>query len=223
MTSSLAKAWVNSTIRQPAARADALRLIDRAVAEDVAATVIVGPRLTSTGKCLLARWDGRELVVRELTDPEQRDWSVDPHGLFQQLEPRALPRTGFTTENLVSLSIVHVDGREHHDGWAPMTGTCIAESEASPYQVIQKCALRAEYSRPDLPRQVTTMWYSNQDLNSARVEMRFRFPPLFSDQNPQTCQGTLLVLLQLFTADDWSRPAGCRRISNVADVVVRLQ
>lgn len=223
MSLSLAKTWVNATVRQPAARADALRLLDRAASEDVEGTLIVGPRLSTTGKCFLARWDGRELVVRELTDAQQRDWSIDPHGLFQQLEPPALPGTAFSTENLVSLTVANIEGAEAHDGWTPLSGTCIAEFEAAPYQVIQNCALRAEYFRPDLPRQVTSMWYSNQDLNSAHIDLHFRFSPLFSQNNPQTCHGTLVVFLQLFTANDWSKKSGCRRISNVADAVIMLK
>ena len=223
MSLSLAKTWVNATVRQPAARADALRLLDRAASQSVEGTLIVGPRLSTTGKCFLGRWDGRELVVLELTDAQQQDWSVDPQGLFQQLEPPALPGTAFSTENLVSLTVAAVENVGAHDGWTPLAGTCVAEFETAPYQEIRNCALRAEYFRPDLPRQVTSMWYSQQDLNSARVDLHFQFSPLFSKNNPQTCHGTLVVFLQLFTADDWSNTSGCRRISNVADMVITLE
>ncbi len=223
MSLSLARAWVNSTIRQSAARADALRLLDEAASRGVNGTLIVGPRLSGTGRCFLARWDGRELMVLELTDAQQRDWSVDPLGLFQQLEPPALPGGAFSTENLVSLTVANIEGAVDHDGSTPLRGTCIAEFEPAAFHVIQNCALRAEYFRPDLPRQVTSMWYSNQDLNSVRVDLHFRFSPLFSGNNPQTCTGMLVVFLQLFTADDWSNKSGCRRISNIADTVIMLK
>lgn len=222
MSLSLAKTWVNTTVLQPAARTAALRLLDSAASQGVEGTLIVGPRLSTSGKCFLARWDGRELVVRELTSAQQRDWSVEPLGLFEQLEPPALPKYTFSSEPLVSLTVAHAENQGAHDGWKPLSGTCIAELETVPHQVIRNCALRAEYFRPDLPRQVTSMWYSNHDLNSARVTLHFQFSPLFSKNNPQTFRGTLVVLLQLFTADDWSKNAGCRRISNVADTVITL-
>lgn len=223
MSLSLAKTWVNATVRQPAAQADALRLLDQAASQDVEGTLIVGPRLSTTGKCFLARWDGRELVVRELTDAQQRDWSIDPHVLFQQPEPPAFPGTAFFTENLVSLTVANVEGDGLQDGWTPLSGTCIAEFEAAPYQVIQNCALCAKYFRPDLTCQVTSMWYSNRDLNSPRADLRFQFSPLFSRDNPQSCHGALAIFLQLFAADDWSKKSGCRCISNVADAVITLR
>ena len=223
MSLSLARTWVNATVGQPAARADALSLLAEAASQGVHGTLIVGPRLSTTGRCFLARWDGRELVVLELTDAQQRDWSVDPQGLFQQLEPPALPKGAFCTENLVSLTVTNIEGAADHDGSTPLCGTCIAEFEPAAFHVIHNCALRAEYFRPDLPRQVTSMWYSNQDLSSARVDLHFRFSPLFSRNNPQTCNGSLVVFLQLFTADDWTKKSGCRRISNVADTVIMLK
>lgn len=222
MSLSLAKTWVNATVGQPTARADALRLLDQAAAEGVEATLIVGPRLTTNGKCFLGRWDGRELVVRELNGDQQQDWSIDPKGLFRQLEPVALPQATFSTEPLVSLTVSQVEGADGHDGWTPLLGTCVAEHAAG-HSVIRNGALRAEYFRPDLRRQVTQMWYADRDLHAVRTTLQFRFPPLFSHKNPHTCHGTLVVFLQLFTADQWSKPVGCRRISNVADTVITLR
>lgn len=67
------------------------------------------------------------------------------------------------------------------------------------------------------------MWYAQDDLHSGRTMLQFQFSPLLSNQNPHICHGTLVVFFQLFTADDWSKPAGCRRISNVADTIIRLR
>lgn len=222
MSLSLAKTWVTVSIGKPAARADALRLLDQAASEGVEATLIVGPLLSTSGVCLLARWDGRELVVRELTLAQQQDWSVAPKGLFQQLEPIALPRATFTSQPLVSLTVSRLDGSDEHDGWTSLSGTCIAEP-AVPTDVIVNSALRVEYFRPDLQRQVTQMWYTNRILPSEPTTLPFHFPPLFSTKNPQTLRGTLVVFFQLFTADDWRKPIDCRRISNVADAVVTLR
>ena len=80
MSLSLAKSWANATIIKPAALDDALRLLDQAAAEGCEATLIAGPQLVKNGKCFLGRWDGRELVLRELGRTEQQDWSIDPEG-----------------------------------------------------------------------------------------------------------------------------------------------
>lgn len=222
MSLSLATTWVHAAIGQATARADVLRLLNQAASEGVEATLIVGPRLSTNGASLLARWDGRELVVRELTTAQQQDWSVEPNGLFQQLEPISLPQATISSEPLVSLTVSHVEGADEHDGWMPLSGTCIAEHAAS-QRVIRNGALRAEYFRPDLQRQVTQMWYADRILVTGQSPVHFRFPPLFSGNNPHVLRGTLVVFFQLFTADEWTKSVGCRRISNVADAVITLK
>jgi hypothetical protein len=223
MSLTLAKTWVNSVVRLPATRDDALHLLDQADREGVEATLILGPRLTVSGKCFLSRWDGRELIVRELTRAQQRDWSLDPKGLFQQLKATTLPKAGFFSEPLAALTISQIDGAGAYDGSTPLLGRCIVERTAISPRVIQNCALRAEYFRPDLSRQVTAMWYADRDLHGEQATWEFRFPPLFSNKNPRTCRGTLAVFFQLFTADDWANQAGCRRISNLADSIITLR
>ena len=222
MSLSLAKFWVNATVGEPAARDDALRLLEQAAAEGCEATLIAGPQLVKNGKCYLGRWDGRELVLRELSKTQQQDWSIEPRGLFRQLEPVALPQAKFSSEPLVSLTVSHVERADGHDGWTPLSGTSVVEN-TSDHSVILNVALRAEHFRPDLGRQVTHMWYAQDDLHSGRTMLQFQFSPLLSNQNPHICHGTLVVFFQLFTADDWSKPAGCRRISNVADTIIRLR
>ena len=116
MTISLAKTWVNARIRLPDAREDAVRLLDLAESENVEATLIVGPQLSTSGKCFFCRWDGRELVVRELTTLQQRDWSVNPQGLFKQLERPSFPKCPFSSEPTVALTVSSVEGDGPHDG-----------------------------------------------------------------------------------------------------------
>lgn len=222
MSLSLAKFWVNATISEPAARDDALQLLDQAAAEGCEATLIAGPQLVKNGKCFLGRWDGRELVLRELSKTQQQDWSIEPRGLFRQLESAALPKAKFSSEPLVSLTVSHSEHADGHDGWTPLSGTCIIENAAA-HSVIQNVALRAEYFRPDLRRQVTQMWYSENDLHSGRTMVQFQFSPLLSAKNPHACHGAVVVYFQLFTADDWFKPVGCRCISNVADTIIRLR
>jgi hypothetical protein len=67
-------------IRPQAAIDDALRLIEDASAQGLDGTLIAGPQLTVNGKCYLVRWDGRELVVLELTPSQQQNWDVKPAG-----------------------------------------------------------------------------------------------------------------------------------------------
>jgi len=222
MSLSLAKFWVNATVGESAARNDALRLLDQAAAEGCVATLIAGPRLVKNGKCFLARWDGRGLVVRELSKTQQQDWSIEPRSLFRQLKPVGLPQAKFSSEPLVSLTVSHVQRADEHDGWTPLSGTCVVENTAA-HSVILNVALRAEYFRPDLRRQVTHMWYAQDDLHSGSTMLQFQFLPLLSDNNPHIYPGTLVVFFQLFTAEDWSKPVGCRRISNVADTIIRLR
>ena len=222
MSLSLAKSWVNATVGVPAARDDALRFLDQAAAEGCEATLIAGPKLVKNGKCFLGRWDGRELVVRELSKTQQQDWSIGHRSLFRQLERVGLPHAKFSSEPLVSLTVSHVERADEHDGWTPLLGTCVVENTAA-HSVIRNVALRAEYFRPDLDRQVTHMWYAEADLHSDRTTLQFQFSPLLCDNNPHICHGTLVVYVQLFTADDWSKPIDCRRISNVADTIIRLR
>ena len=222
MSLSLAKSRVNATVGVPAARDDALRFLDQAAAQECEATLIAGPQLVKNGKCFLGRWDGRELVVRELAKTQQQVWSIDPKGLFRQLEPISVPRRKVSSEPLVSLTVSHVERADGHDGWTPLSGTWVIEN-TSVHSLISNGALRAGYFRPDLRRQVTQMWYVRGFLHSGKTVLQFQFSPLFSDKNPHTCHGPLVVFFQLFTADDWIKPAGCRRISKVADTAIRLQ
>ena len=52
---------------------------------------------------------------------------------------------------------------------------------------------------------------------------RFQFMPFFFEDIPQTWRGALVVFLQLFTADDWSRELRCRKISNVTTAIVAFR
>lgn len=223
MSLSLARVWVTSTIRQPQAKSEALRLLDQAAKENVDATLIVGAELSTTGRCYLGRWDGRELTVIELAEEQQRDWKINRLGLFSQLEPARDDVGARSDEPPVSLSILSVDGAGDHDGWQPLSGSCLAELDQVPLHPIGNCALRAEYFRPDLARSVTCYWYLNSDLASRRTELKFRLPPLFTENNAQCGRGPLAVFLQLVSAENWEARTECRRFSNVAAVIVTLR
>lgn len=222
MSLSLAKTWVEKTIGQPAARADALRLLNQAAVDGVDASLIVGPELSTDGKCYLARWDGLELVVLVLGQEQVDDWSINPKGLFQELHTEGIPMHDLTTEPLVALSISRID-KPAYDGWTPLTGICQFEIDGPQHRAIENSALRVHYFRPDLPRPVTAMWYAAFPLRAPGGELRFCFPPLFSKHNPHHLFGTLVVFLQMFAAENWVNKSGCRKISNVTAAVVTLQ
>jgi hypothetical protein len=222
MSLSLGQTWVRKVIGPRRAREDALRLIEQAAAEKADATLIVGPGLSSNSKCYLARWDGWELAVLELGRVQQEDWNVDPHGLYQELHPAEMPLQEPVAEPLVSLAEARI-GAPTYDGWTPLSGTCRFAMDQSQLSGIRSGAVRVQYFRPDLPRPVTAMWYADTILVAPGGELRFRFPPLFSDKNPHHLRGALVVFLQLFTAENWATKSGCRKISNVTFTLVTLQ
>jgi hypothetical protein len=221
MSLSLAKNWIQKSIGPPTARTAALRLFEEAAARQVDATLIVGPRLSANGKCYLARWDGWELTVLELGAVPQADWSVTSHGLYQKLHPSEMPLRKAPAELRVSLTGVQF-AEPTQDGRMPLVGTCRYRLDNPQHGGIANGALRAQYLRPDLPRQVTAMWYVDAFLPSSGGSLRFSFPPLFSDKNPDHLHGALVLFLQLFTAKNWVTMSGCRKISNVTSAMVRL-
>jgi hypothetical protein len=222
MSLALGHIWIQKTIRQPAARTAAMQQLERAAAQHIEATLIIGPKLTTNSKCYLARWDGRELAVTELSSSQQDDWKVNPHGLFKELHHQDMPKLVPTTTRLVAISDFSLH-ENIYDGWAPMTGTCRYDFNESQPSYLENTALRAEYFWPGMPRRVTAMWYAEGGIAASNGVLKFSFPPLFSENNPYQVSGTLALFVQLFTADNWVQVSGCRRISNIATALVRLR
>lgn len=217
----LAKTWIQKSIGSPSARTAALRLLEEAAARQVDATLIVGPGLSANGKCYLVRWDGEELTVLELGAVPQADWNVNSLGLYQKLHPSELPLRKALAELRVSLTDVQF-AEPAQDGRVPLVGTCRYRLDNPPHGGIANGALRAQYFRPDLPRQVTALWYVDAFLPASGGSLRFSFSPLFSDKNPDYLHGTLALFLQMFTAENWVTMSGCRKISNVTSAMVTL-
>ena len=221
MSLSVAKTWVQKAVKHEQAQAEAIRLFEEIDTENVDGTLIVGSGLSVNGRCYLVRWDGEEFVIFELAQDEQRQWGIDPHGLFRQLHAPAMEMRGLTRQPLVGLADVQFDAPTY-DGWTPLTGKIRFETTELPYQLLDNVALRIKYFRPDLARAVTSMWYADAPLLPPSGELRFRFPALFSDENPSHVRGPLIVFLQMFAADDWVKVRGCRKISNVTVASVTL-
>jgi hypothetical protein len=222
MSLSLGQAWIQKAISKRTPQGEALRALDQASAHGSEATLIVGSRLTTSGRCYLARWDGWELTVLELNQTQQKEWNVNPLGLYQELRPISLPVQRPTADPLVSISDVCLS-TETYNGWTPMTGTCWYDFDASPGSIITNAALRVRYFRPNMPRSVTAMWYVDAGILPPDGELQFTFPQLFSENSPQLDGGTLVLFLQLLDADDWVKAKGSRTISNVTAAFVSLQ
>ena len=79
-----------------------------------------------------------------------------------------------------------------------MPGTCRFQFDDLPPRAILGGALRAEYFRPDLPYQITAMWYVDEPIREPFGMLRFSFPPLFSTGDAPRLEGTLVVFLQMF-------------------------
>jgi len=219
MTLSLVRKWVESTVRHPNARARALSIVEQAAHQRVDATLVVGRELTRNHRCYLARWDGVELVVLELTQPQQRCWKIAPGGLVVEVGSPSMSGPVEEVESCVSLAIGAIDPASAD--W-PLTGTFRFEMEGPLHTVIENSALRARYFRPDLPFRVATTCYLRDALRPPGGEMRFRFDPIGEHLQPPLA-GPLAVFLQLLTAEDWAAQRRERKVSNVASALVDLQ
>src|SRR5688500_5137569 len=91
MSMSLGQAWIQKAISKRTPQGEALRALEQAYAPGAEGTLIVGWRLTTSGRCYLARWDGWELTVLELDQAQQKEWNVNPMSLYQELRPISLP------------------------------------------------------------------------------------------------------------------------------------
>jgi hypothetical protein len=124
---------------------------------------------------------------------------------------------------VITISDAHADEQLSYGANTPLSGTCQYEFDRPYSQAMRRCALRAEYFGPNLPRQHTAMSYIDEPIPRPRGTFRFRFaPPLIWD-GPKDLAGTLLIFLQMFDAEDWAKNVGTRRISNVTFMVATLR
>jgi hypothetical protein len=222
MSLSLANLWIQQSIRSRAARDEAWQLLASATRDGIDGTLIVGPKLSVNGRCYLARWDGEELVVLELTDQQQSSWNVQPRGLYRELHGSGMPMPGLVSERLVTLAFIRLD-TPTYDAWAPLSGACRVQIERPGPLRLENLAIRAKYFRPGMKSSVTAMSYTSALLVAPGGEMKFQFPPLISPHQPYPASGPLLIFLQLFSADDWVAVSGCRKISNILPAMIQLE
>ena len=88
----------------------------------------------------------------------------------------------------------------------------------------RNCALRCEFYRPDLRRAVTGYSHLDEPLHPGNHQLEFKLSPLESAKNPGTIKGTLVLFLQMVTAEQWSSPVTeLREISNTAVALIELR
>ncbi len=213
--------WARYALRLPAAQQDVVLLFERAATDGVEATVIAGPELTVRTKGYLARWTGRELIVLELSAGQQHSLGVRPSALFQQLEPRiSIPE--IPAKPWVTVSDITLKSGAVQDCYQALTGNCKYAVDDGEDRLLCKCAFRAAYFRPDLPRTITAFSFVDATPLSRQAELGFRFIPITSSAQPVRIRGTVVVFIQLCTASDWARPRDCQRISNVTATAVEF-
>ena len=223
MTLALAKAWVDTAIRQPQPRADALRAFQRAAHDRSIATLLVGRELTRSRKAFLIRWDGLEMIIVELNKHQQEAWNVGPLEMLANTEKPAMNFPIVATVPLIGITDVVFDGGVIHNGYEPLSGTCQFQFEVRPQLLGTQWGLRLHYFHPEMKGQTGMMWYTVEPC-SASGTLNFRFPPFFNIDSPaETVTGPFAVFLQVFIADNWVDFRNCRKISNVASAAVEFR
>lgn len=218
MSLQLAIAWIERELRFAAARTGARRLLQQAAAAGAEASLIAAPELTTSGKCLLARWTGYELVVVELTEAQQRGLGLEASQLIQCEDRPGLP-PDLPPQQQTSLDRVRLI-RATHSCRQPMEGICSVKLDQGTGLPIEKCALRVKYFSPEMPSAITHYWHLNYPLMSSG-DLRFSLPP-FAQNELTPLVRTIVLFCQLVTAADWTRPAGCQPISNTLAVVTEF-
>jgi len=222
MSLDTAKNWARYALRSPAAQRDVLQLFERATADGVEATVIAAPELTVRGTGYLARWTGSELIVLGLSAGQQQSLGVRPSALFQQLEPRtSIPE--IPAQPWVTVSDITLNAGDGQDCFQPLTGTCRYAVDEGENRFLSRCAVRANFFRPDLPRTITAFSFVDAASLPRQGKLGFRFIPITSAAQPVRIRGTVVVFIQLCTASDWARQQDCQRISNVTATAVEFQ
>lgn len=227
MSIELAVAWAVRTLRFPQAVQDAVGMFEQAARDGHQATLLVSDQLTKDRKGWLARWTGSEVVVVELPPRHQAGLGLLPSAMCRHVEGRADLSPRPLIQRL-TLSDVVIDDAELVQADRPLIGKCGISFDGASYETLDGCALRVEYFQPEVPRQITGYWHLNGPIGSGRAEHRFSLPPLItqksdSGKQPPVVSGSLVLFLQMVTADDWRNLAGLRPVSNTTAALVELQ
>lgn len=222
MSFELACAWVKKLIRHPPPRKEALNLLQRAFAEQQDATLIVGSNLTTNGKCYLSRWTGFELLAIELSDHHQSSMAIERGTLFCQLaghrDAQELP-----PEQYISVTDFWIRDIHSTDATRSVSGQYQYSFDDPTFNGISSGALCVEYFRPDLRRRILQYHYHEGPIIAPRDTLKFQFGLLNKLSCHENLQGTVVLFLQMFRADNWTTRKGVQAISNVASKFIEIQ
>lgn len=227
MSIELAVAWAVRTLRFPQAVQDAVEMFEQAARDGHQATLLVSDQLAKDRKGWLARWTGSEVVVVELPPRHQAGLGLQPGAMCRHAERRADLSPRPLIQRL-TLSDVVIDDAELVQADRPLIGSCGISFDGVPYEALDGCALRVEYFQPEVPRQITGYWHLNGPIRSGRAEYRFSLPALVTQnpsagKQPPVVSGSLVLFLQMVSADDWRNLAGLRPLSNTTAALVEIQ
>lgn len=220
MSIDVAITWAKRTTRFERAAEDATALFQQAGREGQRATLLLSGKLTHDRKGWISRWTGHEFVAAELSPSAQAGLGMTDGAMCRQLEK--LADQACPHEQCLTLSHIMFDGARIQSD-APIVGRCTVVLEDASKAVGRNCALRCEFYRPDLRRSVSGYWHIDAPLRLGSQELAFQLPPLQSAKNPGAVEGTLVLFLQMVSAERWSPVTGLREISNTAVALVDLQ
>ena len=124
---------------------------------------------------------------------------------------------------LLTLSGVTIDGADRIVPDRPIVGRCLVGIDDVSQTHLRNCALRCEFYGPDLKRPVTDYCHLDEALRREGHELRFTLPAFESAKNPWKVEGTMVLFLQMVTADDLTPMDGVREISNTAIALVEFK
>jgi len=213
--------WCQSMVPNADVRRDIADLFEKAAAQKVEATALIGSDLTERGKGYLVRWTGHELVVMELTRGQQKGMNLPANGLLRQLEPQS-PGSELPSLEVLSLTEIRLESPDVYDGAEPLNGNCQFRFDEDQFGIMHPCSLRVRYFKPDIDRTITAFWHAEGPLAHPGGRLAFTFTPLFTPNCGPFVPGPLALFFQLLLCRDQRTMDECQPISNVAAAMVEL-
>ncbi len=223
MSISLTRSWARSAISHPLPLKKALDFFESA--NNLTCTVVVGRDLNPDHRAYLARWDGIDLVVRELTEEMQQAWSIKPSALILQRDSDDTLLPVVSTERRYSLSVEQIRLVTNSAGQMCLNGICRYACD-SPAPLDFGGAIQVHYFRPSIGattrRQHAGLCHANRMLGSPGGILPFEFDLPWLDRTDLNQRQPLALFMQIFTADNWEQPRNCRRVSNLTSAFVDI-
>ena len=223
MSLSLTRSWARSAIHHPEGLSKTLEFFEQA--NNRTCTVVVGRDLNPAHRAYLARWDGIDLVVQELTAEMQQAWNIRPTALILQRDSEDTLLAVVSTERRYSLSVEQIRLVTGDAGQMCVKGICRYACD-SPAPLDFGCAIQAHYFRPNIGaatrRQHSGLCPVDRILGSPGGILPFEFDLPWLDRTDLSQRQPLALFLQIFTAENWEQAWNCRRMSNLTSAFVEI-